>query len=348
MGEGMQKKRNFFGCNFSLRKNRRGLSAIVTTLLIILLSIVAIGAVWVVISNVIDEGSEDINLARFTLDIVIKSAYVDTADSNKIKVSVRRSVGKGDVKGLNFVFSDGSKSVVVRKDIVLNELDERTFEFTSAELEGIGFGSGDTVSIAPIFDSSGSEKTGEITDTEKISSSASGGGGGGGGDLECSDGIDNDGDGNTDLVDAGCVNAEDDDETNCGDGACEGGENSDNCLLDCPLAPSSCNGAWDSVEDPTDENECDGSPTPNGCVGATCMCEFGYTSDGVGGCSLNPAIILDGTVFSVWPDTSAVVFFDSSQLPIIPGEFSAYGGRYIKFSGGACTTIGYLQYVFEI
>jgi len=178
MGEGMQKKRNFFGCNFSLRKNRRGLSAIVTTLLIILLSIVAIGAVWVVISNVIDEGSEDINLAQFTLDIAIKSAYVDTADLNNVKVRVRRDVGSGEITGIKFIFFDGVDSITITEETSLDELDEEVFSFTPAELGGIGGGA--TVSIAPIFDSSGSEKTGEITDTEKISSTVSGSGTGGG------------------------------------------------------------------------------------------------------------------------------------------------------------------------
>ena len=90
MGDGIKKERKFFRRNYFLQKNRRGLSAIVTTLLIILLSLVAISAVWVVISNVISEGSEDINLGRFTLDLAIKSAYVE---GSSIGVKIRRSVG---------------------------------------------------------------------------------------------------------------------------------------------------------------------------------------------------------------------------------------------------------------
>lgn len=346
MGERMQRKRNFFNYDSLLKKNHRGLSAIVTTLIIILLAIVAVGAVWVVISNVISEGSGDINLERFTLDIAIKSAYVDGSD---IGVKIRRSAGKGEIKGLNFVFSDGSDSIVIRRDIVLKELEERTFIFNSTEIAGIV--AGDTVSIAPIFDSSGSEKTGEVTDTEKISSIVPPGGGGGsggnggGGTPECSDGSDNDGDGSIDLADAGCIDADDTDETNCGDGVCEGGETSGTCSLDCSGGtPSTCgNGVFD-----VGLEECDGTPTPNGCSAATCSCEAGFTADGFGGCSLNSAVNT-GTINSVWNK----IYIDSEDFPKSQVAMVGYltsPPHSINFSGSpevACFAINFADFVSE-
>ena len=97
MNNKVQKKRNFFSYNSFLRKNRRGLSAVVTTLIIILLALVAIGTLWAVVGSLISEGTGDIGLEQFTLDLSIKNAYIDTADLDNIKVRVRRNVGAGEI-----------------------------------------------------------------------------------------------------------------------------------------------------------------------------------------------------------------------------------------------------------
>lgn len=157
--------------------DKRGLSAVVTTLIIILLVIVSIGIIWVVIRNIITEGAGDISFDKFTLDLSIKSAYIDGSD---IKVGVRRSPGGGDITGIKFVFFNGRESISIDRNIALKELEERTFAFTSVEVPGIG--GGDDVSVAPIFESSGAEEVGSVTDTEKIASQPPAGVGGNGGD----------------------------------------------------------------------------------------------------------------------------------------------------------------------
>jgi len=336
-----QKKEDFFTYNFFLRKNHRGLSAVVTTLLIILLAIVAIGAVWVVISGIISEGSEEISLGRFTLDISIDIAYVDSIDSS-IKVEVRRNSGAGELTNIRFIFFDGVDSIIVTKEAPLKELEKQTFSFTSEEIGDIG--EGDSVSIAPIFETgSGNERVGAVTDTEQIGEAL------GGGISECNDGFDNDGDGDADLDDAGCDNNPNDvDETNCGDNVCEGGESFETCSLDCsPDVPLSCDGIWSSPDPPEDAGvECDGTSPVQGCDLEMCLCEKGFTTNGLGGCDLNPPLN-SGEVLSIWPDPLAVVFFDSPNLTTNPSEFPSYGGSSILFSNGVCTTIGYLQYVVE-
>ena len=56
--------------------SKQGLSDVVTTLIIILISLVAIGLVWVVVQNVLQEGSEQVGLGEFTLDLQIKSVQI--------------------------------------------------------------------------------------------------------------------------------------------------------------------------------------------------------------------------------------------------------------------------------
>ena len=341
MNNKVQKKRNFFSYNSFLRKNRRGLSAVVTTLIIILLALVAIGTLWAVVGSLISEGTGDIGLEQFTLDLSIKNAYIDTADLDNIKVRVRRNVGSGEITGIRFIFFNGVDSIAVSKETSLTELGEQTFSFTPIELEDIN--EGDSVSIAPLFESgSGKEKTGAVTDTEQIRSGAPGGSG----IPECNDGEDNDGDGFTDGFDEGCDDLEDNDETNCGDLVCEGGETFEACPLpECFPVPPSCDGNWNET-DVTDGNECDGTSPIQGCDLSICVCDVGFTSDSIGGCDLEPSVN-NGTVLSIWPDPSAVVFFDSIHLPKTPSEFPAYGGRFINFTNGVCTTVGYLQFVVE-
>lgn len=323
----------------SFMNNKRGLSAVVTTLLIILLALVAIGAIWVVVGSLISEGTGDIGLEQFTLDLSIKSAYVDAADLDNVKVRVRRNVGSGEVTGIRFIFFNGIDSTAVTKETSLTELDEEIFSFTPAELGDID--EGDSVSIAPVFETdSGKEKTGAVTDTEQIRGEAPGG------VPECNDGEDNDGDGFTDLFDSGCDDLNDGDETDCGDNVCEGGESFETCSLDCsPPVPATCDGFWNFGTESA-EVECDGISPIQGCDLSICVCLVGFTNNSLGTCDLNPSVN-SGTVLSIWPDPAAVVFFDSSDLPTTPSEFPSYGGRFINFTSGVCTTVGYLQFVLE-
>jgi len=83
---------------------KRGLSSIVTTLILILLALVAVGIVWVVVKGLIDKESEAIDLDSFTINMKIKN--VSHLDSG-IDVELERKVGRGDFTGLSFAVSDG-------------------------------------------------------------------------------------------------------------------------------------------------------------------------------------------------------------------------------------------------
>lgn len=145
-------------------KDRKGLSEVVTNLLLILLVLVAVGVVWVVVSNILSQGAGGIEFGQFTFDLKIQSAYVSGTD---IIVGVRRSPGGGELSGMKFIFTNSTEIIVVRRDVALEELEERIFTFNSTEISGIS--AGDEVSIAPIYSSSGTEKAGNPTDTAIIS-----------------------------------------------------------------------------------------------------------------------------------------------------------------------------------
>lgn len=300
--------------------DKRGLSAVVTTLLIILLAIVAIGIVWVVISSIVESGAGDVEIGQFTIDLGIKSAYIE--DSNVI-VGVRRSSGEGNVTGIRFIFSDGSDTTSVDKNVPLDQLEEKTFTFTDSEVGGIS--TVQEVSIAPLYVPSGDnqERIGDITDTETIGTSSGTGDDG------------DDGETNGDNGDTGGLTYD------CGNGDCETdlGEDASNCPTDC-YVPTSCNGTWDGQTDLDDGNECDGGAN---CL-ENCNCPIGYSGDNNGGCVLNPPVN-NGTINSVWND----IYFDSHDLPKNT-TVTNYIGYYVNFSDSAetsCFEITFADYISE-
>ena len=126
----MLKKR--FMNNSWIIKNRKSLSTIISTLIIILLVLVAAGITWVVVKKLIQERAEWIELGRFTLDLEIKAAQIENGDVTV--VVVRRNPGQGNYIGMNFIFSDGTNSEIIREDVVLREREERSFTFTLTEI----------------------------------------------------------------------------------------------------------------------------------------------------------------------------------------------------------------------
>ena len=83
--------------------NKRGLSTIVATLIIILLVLVAVGLIWVVVRNVIQDSAEQVQLGRFTLDLSIEQVQLN---ENQVSVKLKRNAGDGDFVALKFVVDD--------------------------------------------------------------------------------------------------------------------------------------------------------------------------------------------------------------------------------------------------
>jgi hypothetical protein len=144
--------------------SKKGLSAIVTTLIIILLVLVAVGIVWVIVRNIVQEGAEGIGLGKFTLDLEIKTAQI--TDGDVTVVVIRRNPGEGNYTGMNFIFSDGTNSEIIRENTILEETEVKNFTFTLTQISTSNLR---TISVAPVFElSSGEESIGDIADSFEI------------------------------------------------------------------------------------------------------------------------------------------------------------------------------------
>ena len=88
--------------------NKRGVSGVITAVLLILLVIAAIGILWVVVQNFITQGADTIPGASdcLTNQLSIESAVYGTAGTN-LTVRVKRIGGDADISSLSF-FIDGA------------------------------------------------------------------------------------------------------------------------------------------------------------------------------------------------------------------------------------------------
>ncbi len=145
--------------------NKRGLSTIIVTLILIALALVAIGIFWIVVRNMINQQTSGISFEKFTVSMDIEQVY--SPGGNNVAVQVKRNPGKGEITGVKFIFYNETGNEVVSGNASLSELETRTFTFAlNMNVAGIT-----KVSIAPIFESA---ETGSIADTYELTEMTSG------------------------------------------------------------------------------------------------------------------------------------------------------------------------------
>ena len=129
--------------------NRRGISAVVATVLIILITIAAIVIIWAAIVPIIQEQIEGIDKVRVDMIIVTDGYTVWDEDTRVVQVQVKRGTDEVDVSGVMFYFSDDkgvSHSASRTPAPGMNEMKSWFFDCRNFEGDPTG------VSIAAIFE----------------------------------------------------------------------------------------------------------------------------------------------------------------------------------------------------
>ncbi len=94
------------------KKNTKGLSTIVATLLIILLVLVAVGIIWGVVRNLIQSGVTQAEIDAKCLEVdvsatrVVCASSADGGNTGLCNATVNRAGGDDDIGGLKLVFSN--------------------------------------------------------------------------------------------------------------------------------------------------------------------------------------------------------------------------------------------------
>lgn len=97
------------------KRDKRGLSAVVTTLLIILLTIIAVGIIWVVIRNLVTSGGEQIDITTKCTSVDFREPTIAgvTGEDGSYTVTLRRSSGGEAIDGVRLILYNGTNNTMV-------------------------------------------------------------------------------------------------------------------------------------------------------------------------------------------------------------------------------------------
>jgi len=89
-----------------MNNNKKGLSTIVATLLIILLTLVAVGIIWAVVRGVIQGGTEQVDLDAKCLQSNVIATKVTNATDTNFSVTLSRQGGDDVIGGVKLSFTN--------------------------------------------------------------------------------------------------------------------------------------------------------------------------------------------------------------------------------------------------
>jgi len=154
---------------------KRGLSTVVSTILLVLLVLVAIGIVWAAIGGLLTKGTDSLALGSVGLDVQIKSASVNgTTGMMSVKVQRNPGISKTEIKSLKFIVEDETQGDVFEIRVQnFGELAVRTFALNLTQNGILDVKKIIKVSVAPVYvsETSGKETLAPVTsflDLEKM------------------------------------------------------------------------------------------------------------------------------------------------------------------------------------
>ncbi len=116
-------------------KYKKAMSDVVTTLIIILLAIVAIGIIWMVVKNILQGSAEQVGLGAKCKDVEIHATKLEntTADGTEYALTLSRTGAGDEIGGVKIVFfNDTINSEVLDFGEELSPLETATETLTLA------------------------------------------------------------------------------------------------------------------------------------------------------------------------------------------------------------------------
>ena len=122
-------------------KNTKGLSMIVSVLLIIVLVLVATGIVWVVVRGVLQTGAGQFELSSKCLEVNMETtaSCTEAADATLCDVTLNRKAGGDEITGVKLVFTDDIAGTNHINDTSgdITELGRKTVSAIATELSNV-------------------------------------------------------------------------------------------------------------------------------------------------------------------------------------------------------------------
>ena len=299
--------------------NKKGLSAIVTTLLVILLVLVAVGIVWGVVRNIIQEGAKGVGSGARCLNIDVEAISVSCTDNVCGGTLERTGSDNDEIGGVKLVFySDTGNSGVIPQEGNIEALVGKSFSNIDTSLS-----EPNRVDVTVyLVDDSGNEQLCSQTTSTNINVGSGGDDGGDDGDEPPGGG-----DGNC-VSECGLRICGPDPDPDCEEpcGTCETGTCSEDGL--------ECIGCTSKTCEELGFLECTPEGATNGCgAPIDCgSCDPGELCNNVGVCELVTALV-SVNIEEVWPSTG--IFIASSEFTDYDEEgYVDYSGEYSSYTNG--------------
>lgn len=103
-----------------MNMKKRGLSDVVTTVLIILLVLAAVAIIWGYLGNTLNKAGSQITSACLTLDLKAVSCKSSATEAN---ISYQRNSGEGNLINVTAIFDIGGQSVTRTVTPIPNQLE---------------------------------------------------------------------------------------------------------------------------------------------------------------------------------------------------------------------------------
>jgi len=123
--------------------DKRGLSEVIVSIILVVLVLVAVSIVWVFIRAMLQKNAEEITITQFTNNIKLERANVGLLSA---KLTVQRTEGNENITSLKFIFNNG-EYVYEQKNDLPKALETKIYFIPLRE----GIKNIKTISVIPIF-----------------------------------------------------------------------------------------------------------------------------------------------------------------------------------------------------
>lgn len=135
--------------------NKKGLSTVVTTLIIILLVLVAVGIIWIVVRNVIEQGADNIDISTKCLNVDVRVTNASCSQSvGNCTADIYRKQGSEEIGGVILIYHvnktvQTTSQIKVPGDISL--LSTKKFNDAASGLGITDLDQANSVDVVPYF-----------------------------------------------------------------------------------------------------------------------------------------------------------------------------------------------------
>ena len=148
--------------------NKRGISSIIITILLVLLAIAALGILWIVIMAFVNSNTSQLSASLNLINLQIQPGSVSYSPT-ALNLSIKRDAASGNLSGINIILTDeGGKSYTYKYQGNINELEAKQISVPVSSFVN-SIGNIAKIDIYPVaIANNGKDVIGKLSDSYQI------------------------------------------------------------------------------------------------------------------------------------------------------------------------------------